>query len=88
MIRAAPRRFLVSALGSRVVAFGGLAVAVLWVSTAGDLFLQLAVCEVLVGLWFAVRIRSSVDIVDVPPGIPSPRTALASRGPRAGQRID
>ncbi len=88
MIRAAPRRFLVSALGSRVVAFGGLAVAVLWVSTAGDLFLQLAVCEVLVVLWFAVRIRSSVDIVDVPPGIPSPRTALASRGPRAGQRID
>jgi hypothetical protein len=26
--------------------------------------------------------------VDVPPGIPSPRTALAYRGPRAAQRID
>jgi hypothetical protein len=60
MIRAAPRRFLVSALGSRVVAFGGLAVAVLWVGTAADLFLQLAVCEALVVLWFAVRIRSTV----------------------------
>jgi hypothetical protein len=88
MIRAAPRRFLVSALGSRVVAFGGLTVAVLWVGTAADLFLQLAVCEALVVLWFAVRIRSTVDNVDVPAGFPSQRTALASRGPQARQRID
>jgi hypothetical protein len=60
MIRAAPRRFLVSAIGSRVVAFGSLAVAVLWVRSAEDLFLQLAACEVAVVLWYVLRMRGSV----------------------------
>jgi hypothetical protein len=61
MIRAAPRQFLISAIGSRALAFGGLAVAAGWVASAEDLFLQLAVCEVLVVLWFALRIRMTAD---------------------------
>jgi hypothetical protein len=88
MIRAAPRRFLVSAVGSRAVAFGGLAVAVLWVGSAGDLFLQLAVCEAVVVLWYALRIRMTADTVDERPAISSQRSAAASRGPRVRQPID
>ena len=88
MIRAAPRRFLVSAVGSRAVAFGGLAVAVLWVGSAEDLFLQLAVCEAVVVLWYALRIRMTADTVDERPAIPSQRSAAASRGPRVRQPID
>jgi hypothetical protein len=70
MIRAAPRRFLVSAIGSRVVAFGSLAVAVLWVRSAGDLFLQLAACEVVVVLWYVLRVRATPDR---PPAPSTPR---------------
>jgi hypothetical protein len=66
MIRAAPRRFLVSAIGSRVVAFGSLAVAVLWVRSAGDLFLQLAVCEAVVVLWYVIRTRTTPDPLPAP----------------------
>ena len=73
MIRAAPRTFLISAIGSRTVAFASLAVAVLWVGSAEDLFLQLAVCEVVVVLWFAVRIRT---------------TPAGAHGPRELQPID
>jgi hypothetical protein len=73
MIRAAPRTFLISAIGSRTVAFASLAVAVLWVGSAEDLFLQLAVCEVVVVLWFAVRIRT---------------TPADAHGPRELQPID
>ncbi|MET8148632.1 hypothetical protein ACIBSW_35370 [Actinoplanes sp. NPDC049668] len=57
MVRAAPRRFLVSAIGSRAVAFGSLALAALWVRSVGDLFLQLAACEVAVVAWYALRLR-------------------------------
>jgi len=59
MIWAAPRRFLVSAVGSRVVAFGGLAVSVLWATRVSDLFVQLLFGEALVVCWYAVRIRNT-----------------------------
>jgi hypothetical protein len=72
MIRATPRRFLVSAIGSRVVAFASLAVAVLWVRSATDLFLQLAACEVAVVLWYALRLRGTPETASVP-SIPRPR---------------
>ena len=75
MIRAAPRTFLVSAIGSRTVAFAGLAVALLWVGSAEDLFLQLAVAEVVVVLWFVLRIRTT------------PAAAIPA-GPRVPQHID
>jgi hypothetical protein len=66
MIRAAPRRFLASAIGSRVVAFGSLAVAVLWVRSAEDLFVQLAACEAVVVLWYVWRIRGTDSEEPVP----------------------
>jgi hypothetical protein len=56
MIWAAPRRYLVSGIGSRVIALGGLAVSVAWVDRVPEFFLQLLVCEALVVLWFAYRI--------------------------------
>jgi hypothetical protein len=59
MIRATPRRFLVSALGSRAAAFGGLAVAIVWVRSPQDLFLQLAVCEFAVVGWYTLRLRTT-----------------------------
>ncbi|WP_305782736.1 hypothetical protein [Symbioplanes lichenis] len=66
MIRAAPRTYLVSAIGSRAIAFAGLALALLWVSVAEDLFLQLAVAEALVVAWFAGRMRSTASATLVP----------------------
>jgi hypothetical protein len=77
MIRAAPGRFLVSAIGSRVLAFAGLAAAVLWVRSARDLFLLLAAVEVAVVLWYALRLRGT------PAAAPAP-----VRAPRAVQPID
>jgi hypothetical protein len=68
MIRVAPRRFLVSALGSRAIAIGGLAVATLWVSSLPTLFLQLLAGEVAVVCWFAVRIRLSTADRPTPDG--------------------
>jgi hypothetical protein len=59
MIWAAPRRFLVSAVGSRVVAFGGLALSVLWARHVSELFLLLLLGEALVVCWYAVRIRNT-----------------------------
>ncbi|WP_447137441.1 hypothetical protein [Micromonospora sp. LZ34] len=59
MIRAHPRRYLVSAIGSRVIAFGGVAVALVWATEFSDLVIQLVVCEALVGLWFLARMRST-----------------------------
>ena len=59
MIWATPRRFLASAVGSRVVAFGGLAVSVLWARRVSELFLQLLLGEALVVCWYAVRIRNT-----------------------------
>jgi hypothetical protein len=81
MVRAAPRTFLVSAIGSRTVAFAGLAVALLWVGSAEDLFLQLAAAEVVVVLWFVLRIRSTSATVEES-AVEAP---AASREP---QRID
>jgi len=75
MIRAAPRRFLVSAIGSRAVAFGSLALAALWVRSVEDLFLQLAACELAVVAWYSLRSRAPaggappvVATVEVPGG--------------------
>ncbi|WP_327005029.1 hypothetical protein OHA72_60210 [Dactylosporangium sp. NBC_01737] len=59
MIRAAPRRFLVSAVGSRVVAFGGLAVSIAVVHRVSGLFLQLAATEAAVVVWYALRARGT-----------------------------
>jgi hypothetical protein len=74
MIRAAPRRFLVSAIGSRAVAFGSLAVAALWVHSVEDLFLQLAVCEVAVVAWYALRSSEPAGAAPPPvtPAVESP----------------
>ncbi|TDC76042.1 hypothetical protein E1193_24530 [Micromonospora sp. KC606] len=71
MIRAVPRRYLVSAVGSRVVAFAVLAVVVVQASRPGDLVLLLVVGEVLVVVWFLARMRSggrADDTVAVVPG--------------------
>jgi hypothetical protein len=59
MVRATPRRFLVSAMGSRLVAFAGLAVAAAWVATPRDLFAQLLAIELAVVLWFVARIAGT-----------------------------
>ncbi|GGL19519.1 hypothetical protein [Mangrovihabitans endophyticus] len=59
MVRAAPRTYLVSAIGSRVVAFASLAVALLWVRHTGHLFAQLAAAEAVVVAWFAARLRTT-----------------------------
>jgi hypothetical protein len=58
MIWAAPRRYLASAIGSRVLAFAGMAVSVVWVRHVTGLFLQLMVTEAVVVCWFVLRIRS------------------------------
>jgi hypothetical protein len=81
MIRAAPRRFLGSAIGSRAVAFGSLALAVLWVRSVEDLFLQLAACEVAVVGWYALRMRE-------PAGAAPVEAAAESGGRRTRQPID
>ncbi|WP_405094666.1 hypothetical protein [Micromonospora sp. NBC_01412] len=57
MVWAAPRRYLVSAVGSRVVAFGGLAASALWVTGVAGLVGQLLVAEALVVCWFLARMR-------------------------------
>jgi hypothetical protein len=65
MIWAAPRRYLVSGIGSRVIAFSALAVAVAWVDRAEEFFPLLLVAEAIVVAWFWVRIagtaRSSAE---------------------------
>ncbi|MCG5469598.1 hypothetical protein LADH09A_003516 [Micromonospora sp. LAH09] len=68
MIHAVPRRYLVSAIGSRVVAFGGVAVALVWAIGVSDLVLQLLLCEALVVAWFMARMRST-------PADPAPEDA-------------
>ncbi|WP_446218777.1 hypothetical protein [Micromonospora sp. IBHARD004] len=57
MIWAPPRRFLVSAIGSRVIAFAGLAVSALLAGQVGGLVLQLLISEAVVVCWFVTRIR-------------------------------
>ncbi|GAA2689970.1 hypothetical protein [Actinoplanes palleronii] len=56
MIWAAPRRYLVSGVGSRVIALGALAASVTWVHRVPDLLLSLLISEALVVAWFAYRI--------------------------------
>jgi hypothetical protein len=73
MIRATPRTYLVSAIGSRTIAFAGLAVALLWARSTADLFAQLAVGELLVVAWFAGRLRTAAAAPAAPPRIPRPR---------------
>lgn len=63
MIWAQPRRYLVSGVGSRVIALGGLGVSVLWVSEVSDLFLSLLFCEALVVAWFAARMARTPEPV-------------------------
>ncbi|MEV6302236.1 hypothetical protein AB0M02_22660 [Actinoplanes sp. NPDC051861] len=55
MIWAPPRRYLVSGVGSRVIALSALAISVLWVDRVPDLLLSLLICEALVVTWFAYR---------------------------------
>ncbi|WJK39856.1 hypothetical protein O7608_25980 [Solwaraspora sp. WMMA2056] len=59
MVRAAPRTFLVSAVGSRTIAVVGLVAALLWVDAVGGLFGLLAVGETLVALWYAARLAAT-----------------------------
>ncbi|NES30898.1 hypothetical protein GCE86_00170 [Micromonospora terminaliae] len=55
MIWAPPRRFLISAIGSRTIAFGGLAVSAVLANQVRGLVAQLLVSEVLVVGWFLAR---------------------------------
>ncbi|MFD0525290.1 hypothetical protein [Paractinoplanes durhamensis] len=64
MIWATPRRYLVSGVGSRVIALGGLAISVFWVERVPQLFLQLLIVEALVILWFVWRMAGTPDIPD------------------------
>jgi len=57
------------------VAFGSLGLAVLWVRSVEDLFLQLAACELAVVAWYSLRSRAPaggappvVATVEVPGG--------------------
>ncbi|MEH1097895.1 hypothetical protein [Micromonospora sp. CPCC 205561] len=80
MIHARPRRYLASAIGSRVIAFGGVAVALVWAERVADLMLQLLVCEALVAAWFAARMR--LGRRETPPGpAPEGRAASIPAGP-------
>jgi hypothetical protein len=88
VVRAAPRRYLLSAIGSRVIAFGGVAAAVLWVDTAEDLFLQLAVIEAGIVAWYALRVTTTrLPVPDRPP-VPALRSSLPAPTPHAGGRIE
>jgi hypothetical protein len=66
MIWAPPRRYLASAVGSRVLAFAGLAVSALWLRHLTGLFTQLLVAEVAVVVWYLVRMLTT------PAGPPPP----------------
>jgi len=76
MVRAAPRRYLASAVGSRVIAFAGIAVALLWVGTAEDLFLQLALIETANVGWFALRLASTPASPGGRPPVPGQRLPM------------
>jgi hypothetical protein len=71
MIWAAPRRYLVSAIGSRLLAFAGLAVSFAWVANTGQLFTQLLVAEAFVVVWFGFRMRSTPVDLPVVAGAPA-----------------
>ncbi|NJC14383.1 hypothetical protein F4558_004209 [Micromonospora profundi] len=59
MTWARPRRYLASAIGSRIIAFAGVAVALVWAADVSDLVLQLLLCEALVVVWFLGRMRQT-----------------------------
>ncbi|MFV2016918.1 hypothetical protein [Micromonospora sp. LOL_023] len=71
LVRAAPSTYLVSAVGSRTIAFVGLAVALLGVRTVGGLFVLLALGESLVAAWFTVRLLVTA-VPPPPPVVPAP----------------
>ncbi|WP_019869783.1 hypothetical protein [Salinispora oceanensis] len=73
MIYSTPATYLASAIGSRAITFTALVVALLWLHTTGDLFLLLAVGELLVVAWFVLRLRLTGDPAARPPELPSPR---------------
>jgi hypothetical protein len=83
MIHATPRRFLASAIGSRVLAFAGLAVSVALVRQVTGLFLQLAITEVAVVLWYVLRVRGTP-----PEPEPQPQPERAALNPEERDRID
>ncbi|MFB9234046.1 hypothetical protein ACFFWC_00595 [Plantactinospora siamensis] len=60
MIWAPPRRYLVSAIGSRVIAFAGLTAAIVLAAGLTDLVLLLVAAEATVIGWFLVRMRTGV----------------------------
>ena len=66
MIRVRPGQYLISALGSRVVAFSCIAISFLWVTTVPALFIQLVICEALIVCWFVFRIVVTTDVVSIP----------------------
>lgn len=72
MIWAPPRRYLVSGVGSRLIALGCLAVSALWVDEVPELLLSLLVCEALVVVWFAGRIGHTPDPLPTPATTTSP----------------
>jgi hypothetical protein len=74
MIWAAPGRYLVSAIGSRLLAFAGLAVSFAWVASTGQLFTQLLVAETFVVGWYGFRMRSTPVDAPVVSGAPAPVT--------------
>jgi hypothetical protein len=59
MIWAAPRRFLVSAIGSRAISVVGMVLALLLLHRITGLFTLLLVGEALVLLWYLLRIRTT-----------------------------
>jgi hypothetical protein len=66
MIWASPRRFLVSAIGSRLLAFAGLAASLVWARHTAQLLAQLLVAEALVVVWYYFRIsQTPVDLAVV-----------------------
>jgi hypothetical protein len=72
MIWASPRRFLVSAIGSRLLTFAGLAVSLAWVSHTGQLFAQVLVAEAFVVVWYWYRMRSTPVDLPVVSDAPAP----------------
>lgn len=66
MIWAVPSQFLISGIGSRVVAFGGLGVVVGWVTKTPQLFAVLLVAEAFVVAWFLYRMYRTRGAPDEP----------------------
>ncbi|GAB1642012.1 hypothetical protein [Krasilnikovia sp. MM14-A1259] len=82
MIWATPGRYLVSGVGSRVIALAGLAVSVAWVDRVPELFVQLLICEALVVAWFAYRIARTPH---TPDPAAAPKDVVAESGDLVAQ---